>query len=90
MFVNHLLSVSTNTWARTNKSLAVTVMKVPCQTSSTTDTNSQEPQVLLSHLKISMNVKSMPIDATSRLTALDEAYDHSDGCNMDSDVDTRL
>ena len=70
MVVNPLLSVSTKIWAHRNRSTAVTVMKVPSQTSSTTDTNSQGPQVLLSHVKISMDVKSVLIDATSRLTAL--------------------
>ena len=45
MFVNHLLSVSTNTQ------------------------NSQEPQVLSSHVNRSMNAKSVLTDALSMLTA---------------------
>ena len=52
MFVNRLLSV-----VLTNNSTAETVTKVSCQTSPITDTSSQEPQVLSSHVKRSMNVK---------------------------------
>ena len=55
--VCQLLSVSTNTWVLTNNSTAETVTKVSCQTSPITDTSSQEPQVLSSHVKRSMNVK---------------------------------
>ena len=69
MFVNHLLSVSTNTWVLTNKSTAVTVTKVPCQTTSIIATISQDSQVLSSHVNRSMNVKSVLTDTIFKLTA---------------------